>query len=170
MRIGKAAFADAAAASLPGPAEDRLRRLAARLPQTVRFLAVGSIGLLTDLAVFSIVVGAGIHPLAARIASLSVATLMTWRLNRALTFDASGRQQGEEALRYAVVTVTAQGTNYVVFAALVITALAEVPRAALLAGAAVGALLSYAGHRMFSFAPRRGEQRTVSVYRCEASR
>jgi len=170
MRNGKAAFADAAAASLPGPAEDRLRRLAARMPQLIRFLAVGAIGLITDLAVFTIVVGAGFHPLAARIASLPVATLMTWRLNRALTFEASGRQQGEEALRYAAVTATAQGTNYAVFAALVLTAFASVPRLALLAGAAAGALLSYAGHRMFSFAPRQGEQRSVSDPRCEASR
>src|SRR5262249_32484425 len=165
-----AAFADAAAASLPGPAEDRLRRLAARLPQAIRFLAVGAIGLVTDLAVFTIVVGAGFHPLSARIASLPVATLITWRLHRPLTFQASGRQQGEEALRYAAATATAQGTNYVVFAVLVITAFASMPRLALLVGAAAGALLSYAGHRMFSFAPRRDEQRTVSDSRCEASR
>src|SRR5262249_9594195 len=126
--------------------------------------------LLTDLAVFTIAVGAGIHPLAARIASLTVATLMTWRLNRALTFEASGRQQGEEALRYAAVTATAQGTNYGVFAALVITAFASVPHVALLAGAATGAVLSYAGHRTFSFAPRPASSGPLSDSCCEASR
>ena len=56
----------------------------------MRFLSVGSVGLITDMAVFTLVIGAGIHPLAARIVSLAVATVVTWRLNRALTFDAAG--------------------------------------------------------------------------------
>ncbi len=79
-----------------------------------------------------------------RLFSLAAATLVTWRLNRALTFDRSGRHQGEEALRYAAVTAAAQGTSYTVFAAL--------PQAALIAGALAGALISYNGHRLFAFA------------------
>ena len=50
--------------------------------------------------------------------------MVTWRLNRALTFDRSGRHQGEEVLRYAAVTAAAQGTSYAVFAVLVLTVLA----------------------------------------------
>jgi putative flippase GtrA len=145
----------AAAAALPTAYnDDVVRRCAERLPRVVRFLGVGGAGLVTDLAVFTLVIGAGVHPLIARLASLAVATVVTWRLNRALTFDSSGRHQSQEALRYAAVTAAAQGTNYAVFAALVITALAALPQAALLAGAAAGALLSYSGHRIFSFAPR----------------
>jgi hypothetical protein len=42
----------------------------------------------------------------------------------------------------------------VVFATLVLTALAALPQAALIGGAAAGALVSYNGHRLFAFAPR----------------
>jgi len=145
-----------ATAAASDPADDVLRRHMARLPRPIRFLCVGTAGLVTDIAIFTLIIGSGPHPLLARIASLGVATLVTWRLNRALTFDPSGRRQDEEALRYALVTATAQGTNYTVFAALVLTTLAAWPQAALLAGAAAGATFSYLGHRHFSFARRSG--------------
>ena len=85
---------------------------------------------------------------------LAAATLVTWRLNRALTFDRSGRQPGEEAMRYAAVTAASQGTSYAVFATLVLTVFMGLPQAALVAGAAVGAIVGYNGHRLFAFAPR----------------
>ncbi len=134
---------------------DKVRALAERLPRPLRFLAVGGIGLTTDLCVFTVIATYGHHPLAVRLVSLALATLVTWRLNRALTFDRSGRQQADEALRYAAVTAVAQGTSYAVFAALVLTVFAAVAQAALIAGAAVGAIVSYNGHRLFAFAPRR---------------
>jgi putative flippase GtrA len=87
--------------------------------------------------------------------SLALATLVTWRLNRALTFDRSGRRQHREALRYGIVTAAAQGTSYAVFAMLMLTFLAGQPQAAIIAGAACGALISYNGHRLFAFAPAR---------------
>ena len=57
-------------------------------------------------------------------------------------------------MRYASVTVVAQGTSYAVFAALVLTALGSLPQAAIVIGAASGALVAYNGHRLFAFAPR----------------
>ena len=56
-------------------------------------------------------------------------------------------------MRYAAVTAAAQGTNYAIFAVLAMTVLAALPQAAIIAGAAVGALISYNGHRLFAFAP-----------------
>ena len=139
----------------PRPAaDDPLRSLAERLPRPFRFLGVGGIGLITDFCVFTILIGYQPRPLLMRLFSLAAATLVTWRLNRALTFDRTGRRQRDEALRYAAVTAAAQGTSYAVFAALVLTVLAFLPQAALLAGAAVGALIAYNGHRLFAFAPR----------------
>jgi putative flippase GtrA len=134
--------------------DDRLRSLVAWLPRPFRFLGVGGIGLATDLTVFTLVMAGGTHPLLARLVSLAVATLVTWRLNRLLTFDRTGRDQREEALRYAGVTALAQTTSYAVFTLLVLTLLQWLPQAALVAGAAVGALISYNGHRLVSFAPR----------------
>lgn len=134
---------------------DLVRRLAELLPRPLRFLGVGCIGLTTDLATFTVFIAAfGPHPLIARIGSLAIATVVTWRLNRALTFDPSGRRQHDEAVRYTIVTMVAQGTSYAVFAALVLTVLAALPQVAILIGAAIGAALSYKGHHRLSFAPK----------------
>jgi putative flippase GtrA len=137
-----------------GPSPDPLRALVEYLPRPFRFLSVGAIGLTTDICVFTILIGYAPRPLLMRLFSLAAATLITWRLNRALTFDHSGRHQGEEALRYAAVTAASQGTSYAVFAALVLTALGSLPQAAIVIGAAVGAIVAYNGHRLFAFAPR----------------
>ena len=136
-----------------GPARpDPLRALAEHLPRPLRFLGVGGIGLTTDICVFTILIGYAPRPLLMRLFSLALATLITWRLNRALTFDHSGRRQGDEAMRYAAVTAASQGTSYAVFAALVLTVFGALPQAALVAGAVVGAIVGYNGHRLFAFA------------------
>ncbi len=133
---------------------DPLRALAEGLPRPFRFLGVGTLGLTTDVCVFTILMGYAPQPLLMRIFSLAAATLVAWRLNRALTFNRSGRHQGDEALRYFTVTAVSQGTSYTVFALLVLTVLGSFPQVALLIGAAVGAVIGYNGHRLFAFAPR----------------
>lgn len=148
VEFGQAAVAPRFATPAFG---DLLARLIGALPRPFRFLAVGGVGLTTDLAVLTLLLAYWPHPLLARLVSLAVATLMTWRLNRALTFDRSGRPQGEEAMRYLAVTAVAQGTSYAVFAALVLNGLAFFPQAAAVAGAVVGALIAYTGHRLVSF-------------------
>jgi putative flippase GtrA len=153
--MGKVEIAEAAVAAPRSRADAVMRACLRRLPRPIRFLGVGGIGLLTDLIVFTLILTSGMHPLLARAFSLAVATIVTWRLNRAHTFDRTDRRQGDEALRYAIVTATAQGTSYAVFSVLVLTVLAWLPQAALIAGAAAGALISYNGHRLVSFAPRR---------------
>ena len=137
-----------------GPKPDPLRRLVERIPRPLRFLTVGGFGLATDLGTFTIIFAMGAHPLLARVASLAAATLVTWRLNRALTFDRSGRRESNEAMRYALVTLVAQGTSYAIFAALLLTRLGTVPQVALLIGAAMSAFISYNGHRLFAFKPK----------------
>ena len=154
MAIGEARTSAVVNVAASDDGGDKLRLLAERLPRPLRFLGVGALGLITDLGSFTIIVAFGPHPLTARLASLAIATLVTWRLNRALTFDRSGRPAHEEAMRYAVVTTIAQGTSYVVFAALVLSVLAALPQVAIVIGAAIGALISYYGHRLLSFAPK----------------
>jgi putative flippase GtrA len=136
----------------PVRAADPFRTIAERLPRAFRFLGVGAIGLTTDFCVFTILMGYAPRPLLMRLVSLALATLVTWRLNRALTFDDSGRRQHDEAMRYAAVTAASQGTSYAVFAALVLTVFAWMPQAALVVGAVFGAIVGYNGHRLFAFA------------------
>jgi putative flippase GtrA len=153
MSVGKLELdADAPVRAASG---DPLRALAERLPRPFRFLGVGAIGLTIDVCIFTILIACEPRPLLMRLASLGLATLVTWRLNRALTFDPSNRHPGEEAMRYAAVTAVSQGTSYTVFAALALTTFAWLPQAALFIGAVVGALVGYNGHRLFAFAPKK---------------
>ncbi len=133
------------------PSPDPLRHLVERLPRPFRFIGVGSLGLVSDFGVFTAGMMMLDRPLLVRLVSIALATLVTWRLNRALTFDASGRQPYKEAMRYATVTAVAQGISYLIFAVLVLTALA--PHLALLVGSGTAAFFSYFGHRLFAFAP-----------------
>jgi putative flippase GtrA len=150
MRVSNA---DLAVMTAPaGP--NRVRKILDLLPRPARFLGVGGLGLGTDLAIFTIIIAVAAHPLLARLLSLAVATFLTWRLNRALTFERSGRHPADEAMRYAIVAGCAQTISYAVFAVLVVTAMKDVPQLAVLAGAAAGALFSYAGQLLFAFRPR----------------
>ena len=126
---------------------------ALRLSRPLRFLLVGGVGLAADIALFTLMLMLGLHPLLAGLAALVAATVLTWRLNRLFTFERTGRGQRDEAVRYAAVTVAAQSTSYIVFAIFASTVLAGLPQAAILVGAGVGAVVSYNGHRLFAFAP-----------------
>lgn len=132
---------------------DPVRELVEVLPRPVRFLGVGGVGLITDLTVFTLIMQHAPHPLLARLVSLAVATIVTWRLNRALTFDRSGRRAADEAMRYAGVAAAAQGASYAVFAVLVIAGLSAIPQLAVIIGAGAGALVSYTGQTLFAFRP-----------------
>lgn len=136
----------------PTRARPAVTGLIGLVPRPLRFLAVGAAGLVTDMGAFCLVTMLWPHPLPVRLLSLALATLVTWRLNRAITFERSFRPPGEEALRYAAVTAAAQGTSYAIFAALILATYAPA-QVALLIGAAVGAVVSYNGHRLFAFAP-----------------
>jgi len=151
MEIGEAADATPAPAASD---HDPIRQFIQVVPRPLRFLSVGAVGLVTDLAVFTVVLGHGLHPLLARLVSLAIATIVTWRLNRALTFDHSGHRPSHEAMRYAVVTGCAQGISYLTFAVLVVTVFASTPQLAVIIGAAVAAIFSYKGQALFTFRPR----------------
>jgi putative flippase GtrA len=151
MRASNVEFAEPAVVAPASP--DPVRKLAEILPRPLRFLAVGGLGLITDLAVFTLVDAHQPHPLLARLVSLAIATVVTWRLNRALTFDRCGRHPADEAFRYASVAAAAQTISYGVFALLVLTVFASAPQLALVAGAGFGAFVSYCGQAQIAFRP-----------------
>ncbi|MGB6567880.1 MAG: GtrA family protein, partial [Xanthobacteraceae bacterium] len=134
--------------------DDPVRRFFEVLPRPLRFLGVGGLGLITDLAIFTLVIAHGLNPLGARLISLTFATLVTWRLNRALTFDRSGRRTADEAMRYAAVATATQAMSYGIFAVLVVTLLAPIPQLAVIGGAAAGAVVSDFGQAVFAIRPR----------------
>ncbi|HEX4411797.1 MAG TPA: GtrA family protein [Xanthobacteraceae bacterium] len=133
---------------------DPVRQMFEILPRPLRFLGVGGAGLITDLAIFTLLLAHAPHPLLARLVSLVAATLVTWRLNRALTFDKSGRRATDEAMRYAMVAGCAQAASYSIFAALIVSGFSDVPQLAVLIGAGAGAAVSYVGQLSFAFRPQ----------------
>ncbi|WP_460448210.1 GtrA family protein [Alsobacter sp. SYSU BS001988] len=118
-----------------------------------RFLSVGALGLATDATIFSVLDARHMAPEISRAISLGVATCVTWRLNRAFTFAASGRKAPVEALRYTAVALLAQGLSYGVFLTLVYSVPALPRLFDLLVGAGLAAFAGFAGHKFFAFAP-----------------
>ena len=133
-----------------------MRKFALRMPAPIRFLCVGSIGLFTDLCVFTLLNTFIRQVFVSRALSLLIATIVTWRINRIVTFAVSGRHIHDEIGRYLTVTLIAQGISYATFSLLILTHSIALPQVALVLGAAAAALFSYNGHRLFSFAPRNG--------------
>lgn len=132
-------------------------RLAGYAPKgLIRFLTVGVGGLSVDVAVLWLMKeGAGLTPEVARLISLSVATLVTWALNRQFTFGESGRRKRFEFGRYAMVAALAQSVNYVTFLAVIQAAPHIDYRLAAVIGAVVATGFSYTGQRFFTFARKR---------------
>ena len=137
---------------MPDPSP--LRRLAERLPSgIVRFLAVGVVGLSVNIGLLLLLERAGLPLWGALAASLVVATLVTWALNRRHTFAASGRAAHHEAMRYFGVALVAQSVSYATTLAMA-DLLPHVPHSACaFVGAVVATLFSYTGQRFFTFAP-----------------
>ena len=135
--------------NLPTP----VRRLVARAPKGLTaFLSVGVTGLAVHTGVFTLLFHAGNDKRVAWLCALAVATALTWTLNRKLTFTASGRKPHDEALRYALVTLVAQGVSFSVFLSAGRFAPWLPASLAVIVGAATATLFSYSGQRFFTFA------------------
>lgn len=115
------------------------------------FLIVGLAGLATDSATFWLLFKAATPLALARAISLTLATLVTWLLNRTVTFDPSGRSALSEALRYAAVALVVQGFNYALFLALVFTFPAVSPLILLVIAAVTAAGFSFIGQSVVAF-------------------
>ena len=72
----------------------------------VRFLCVGAVGFFADAAMLALLTSIlGIEPLIARCLSIAFALMVTWLLNRTLTFGSSSRGMAIEGARYGGVGV-----------------------------------------------------------------
>lgn len=120
--------------------------------QLARFLAIGVAGLSVDVLCFTLLHDAGLSRAAARAVSLSVATALTWTLNRSFTFPSTGRRKRIEIVRYAAVVALSQGFSYGAF--LILSALAPhlPPVLPLFIGAVAATGFSFGGQRLFTFA------------------
>ena len=77
--------------------------------------------------------------------------MVTWRLNRALTFGTSGSDQATEGIRYFTVAILAAVLNYAIYAGLLIAFPALSPLFAIIVAIGAVTKLSFAGYRHLVF-------------------
>ena len=121
------------------------------LTRFARFGLVGGLGFVVDAGVLALLVGTGVDPFLARLASIALAMLVTWRLNRSFTFGASHDGQAREAGRYVSVAVGVAALNYAIFSALLMAVPAMPPVVATAISTAICMLVSFAGYGRFAF-------------------
>jgi putative flippase GtrA len=124
----------------------------ANVLQFARFLGVGAVGYVVNLAVFAAAAhGLAIDFRAAAVVSFALALLTTFVLNRRFTFAATDGQVARQLGRYALVNLGGFVTNLVVLILLVsVAGLLKLPAEAI--AAAVAAPVNFAGNRLWAFA------------------
>ena len=116
-----------------------------------RFILIGGLGFIADAGLLLVFIQMGLNPFAARVVSISVTMIMTWRLNRALTFGPSHDSAMKEAARYFSVAVTVAALNYVVYASLLVAVANCPPVLATALATGVCTLVSFLGYGRFAF-------------------
>lgn len=116
------------------------------------FVFAGLSALATDTAVLVLLTRwAGMSPFIARPFGIACAMVVSWLINRTVTFRADLPPSIDEFSRFAGVSVTSQIVNYGVFATLLLAFPALMPELALLLACFVSMFVSYAGFRFGVF-------------------
>lgn len=122
-------------------------------PDTRRHLAgfalAGGAGFVADAGVLMLGTGLGLPAAAARVPSFLGAVLVTWAINRRVTFRTGARASLREFLHYLAAMALGLGVNYAVFLAAL--ALSETARAlpvlALIPATAAGMVVNFISAR-----------------------
>ena len=114
--------------------------------QFLWFLVVGTIGFIIDAGLtYALTSLLGFHPVAARIPAIMIAVLVTFLLNKYLTFQAQEQSFAKSFAAYIASNAAAQGFNFSIYSALVllIPAFTANPVAAVAAGSISAMALSF---------------------------
>jgi putative flippase GtrA len=116
------------------------------------FLLAGTAAYLVDSAVLMLLShGLGLPVLVARLVAISVAMVVSWLINRRITFAAVEGASLHEFARFAAVSWTAAALNYVIFAGLIVFLPGLHPVLAIAIASLFAMALSYAGMRFRVF-------------------
>ena len=121
------------------------------LTQFGRFAIVGGLGFVVDSCFTLALIHRGIDPYTARVFAIALAMMVTWRLNRALTFDTRGNDQAAEGIRYFTVAIIAAILNYAIYAGLLLTIPVLPPLLAIVIAIGSVTMLSFVGYRHLVF-------------------
>ena len=86
----------------------------------IRFVIVGVIGFVVDGGGTWVLAHLGLPPVAARIPPLLTAIVVTWLLNRSLTFRTDRPKSRAELMRYATVALSSALFNFALYSGLVL--------------------------------------------------
>ncbi len=119
------------------------------------FLLAGLLAFTTDWSILTLLTEAGWSPFAARPLAIAIGMVVSWLINRRLTFAMPGPPTFKEYTRFAAVSWSAQVVNYGVFALILLIHPATPLLIALALASGVAMFVSYAGFRygVFSRGP-----------------
>ena len=120
--------------------------------QLAKFCAVGASGYVVNLAVYGLLLHAGVHYLAAAVGSFLVAVTNNYAWNRLWTFRGSRGHVAYQGLRFLAVSVTALCANLVILWLLVGAGLEELPAQAV--AVVLVTPLNFLGNKLWSFRRR----------------
>ena len=117
--------------------------------QLAKFSAVGAIGYVVNLVVYSLLINAGVHYLPAAVCSFCVAVANNYTWNRQWTFRGQRGHVAYQGIRFLVVSTAALGANLVVLYLLVDAGLGALPAQAL--AIVIVTPLNVVGNKLWSF-------------------
>ena len=85
----------------------------------IRFVGVGATGFVVDGGGTWLLTRLGLPPIEARVGPLLTAIVVTWLLNRSLTFNVEKPKSRAELMRYATVALSSAFLNLMLYSALV---------------------------------------------------
>ncbi|SDR39488.1 Putative flippase GtrA (transmembrane translocase of bactoprenol-linked glucose) [Rhizobiales bacterium GAS191] len=135
----------------------RLGQTRNELGKFLMFCAVGGVGFLVDAGLLLLATrGLGFGPLVSRAGSFTAAVIVTWRLNRSLTFGRHEAASFGEFTRYLSTQTFGLLCNLAIYTALVLgmQGLFGEPVVALTLASAVALAVNYLGMRIYVFQPR----------------
>ncbi|SRR6056297_2540406 len=134
------------------PGRESARGAGGRVRHFGGFMLAGLAALTVDAAVLmALTEGTGLNALIARLFSISIAMVVSWGINRRVTFAMTGPPTVREFAAFAAVSWGAQAVNYSVFAGVLVHRPATPPLVALLVASAIAMFVSYAGFRLGVF-------------------
>jgi putative flippase GtrA len=111
------------------------------------FVLAGILALTTDALILQGLIHAGWHPLLARPLAIAVAMVVSWQVNRNVSYAMKTPPTLGEFGRFAAVSWSAQAVNYSVFSAILLLRPGTHPLLALLLASLVAMFVSYFGFR-----------------------
>lgn len=118
------------------------------------FVLAGLSALTTDGLILQSLTSLGWDPLVARLVAIAVAMVVSWLINRSVTFAMKGRPSLKEYARFAAVSWSAQVVNYLVFGIIILARPQTHVLLALLFASLVAMFVSYFGYRYGVFSHR----------------